>query len=1016
MADSQVEQLTRQFYEWEKWGRGWLQFETPVDLEPPFVPFFFHKQPSPYVDDGKHLTFFEKVVNLFKSSNENRPTEAQEEAIEPFPFHSDDDLCALSISLPKGEKVKAPEMEQLLLMLSFSEAPLSFEIVATQLVIRMQFVCRSADVFYVRSQIKAYFPSIIIRESDDFVWDILPDNTPVFGLEYGLRDEFMRPIVVAKSFDSDSYTGLFGILDHLQSGEQLCIQALFKGTVNSWAESIIRSVTDQQGGDFFLDAPEMLPLAKAKISSPLFAVSIRMVTSSETIENAQALAERVNYALIQLSTSESNKLIPLHSGNTNADTFFEDILGRQSHRLGMLLNVKELANFVHAPSPSITSTKLERDTHKTKASPAITENHNFVVGLNVHQGRERVVTLSEAQRLKHTHIIGATGTGKSTLLLNLIVNDLELGNGIAILDPHGDLIESIIERIPVSRIEDVIVIDPADSEYPVGFNILTAHSDIEREILSSDLVAAFKRLSTSWGDQMNSVFANAILAFLESESGGTLVDVRRFLIEKSFRDSFLKSVNDPNIVYYWQKEYPLLKSSSIGPILTRLDTFLRPKLIRNMVAQKKSIDFENVMSSKKILLIKLSQGLIGTENSYLLGTFIVSKIHQAAMARQATSKEERSDFFLYIDEFQNFITPSMSSILSGARKYHLGLILAHQDMQQLIKQDSELASSVLSNAGTRICFRVGDTDARKFEDGFSFFEAKDLQNLETGEAIVRVDRPEFDFNIVTFPLPEFDTATKASVTNDVISLSRKLYGTPRNQIEESLREFQEERNEDIKVIVQKPVDTRKPLKGVQEKLLKVESILQKEKAEMEIKEFTTTVIEKKEESQHRYLQTLIKRMAESRGYKAVIEEPTPDGAGRVDVGLFRNNKKIACEISVTTTHTWETHNIEKCLAAGYETVIVCSNDKKNLDRIQALAKEKLSKTLFERVLMLEPEALFLYLDQQVASESNKDERIKGYRVKVEYTAVPPKEMHHKKDSILKTISESMRKKKGRNED
>jgi hypothetical protein len=317
------------------------------------------------------------------------------------------------------------------------------------------------------------------------------------------------------------------------------------------------------------------------------------------------------------------------------------------------------------------------------------------------------------------------------------------GEGIAVLDPHGDLIESILSWIHPDRHKDVIIIDPSDAEFPVGFNILTAHSEIEKDILSSDLVAVFRRLSTSWGDQMNSVFANAILAFLESTKGGTLIDLRRFLIEKSYRDQFLLTVTDPSIVYYWHKEFPILKSGSIGPILTRLDSFLRPKLIRNMVAQNKSLDFEQILDRKKILLIKLSQGLIGNENSYLLGTFLVSKIQQAAMARQAKQEADRSNFYLYIDEFQNFITPSMSAILSGARKYHLGLILVHQDMQQLTKTDTELASSVTANAGTRICFRLGDTDAKRFDSGFSFFDAADLQNLDTGEAIIRIERPPF---------------------------------------------------------------------------------------------------------------------------------------------------------------------------------------------------------------------------------------------------------------------------------
>ena len=260
-------------------------------------------------------------------------------------------------------------------------------------------------------------------------------------------------------------------------------------------------------------------------------------------------------------------------------------------------------------------------------------------------------------------------------------------------------------------------------------------------------------------------------------------------MEKAFRDVYLKTVRDQHVVYYWQKEFPLLKSGSVGPILTRLDTFLRPKLIRNMVAQRKGLDFENILDTQKILLVKLSQGLIGAENSFLLGTFFVSKMYQAAMARQAKSKTERNDFFLYIDEFQNFITPSMSHILSGARKYHLGLILAHQDMQQLQKYDTELASSVVVNAGTRICFRLGDTDARRFANGFSYFEVEDLENLHTGEAIARIEQPNFDFSLSTIPLPELNSREAEETAKLVIAHSRERYGTPKEIVERSLEQI-----------------------------------------------------------------------------------------------------------------------------------------------------------------------------------------------------------------------------------
>ena len=198
------------------------------------------------------------------------------------------------------------------------------------------------------------------------------------------------------------------------------------------------------------------------------------------------------------------------------------------------------------------------------------------------------MTLSAEARSQHCYVIGASGTGKSTLLLNLILQDIEHGEGIAVLDPHGDLIDEIMGRIPEKRSHDVVLLDPSDEAYPVGFNVLKAHSEVEKNLLGSDLVAVFRRLSTSWGDQMTSVLGNAVLAFLESTEGGSLVDLRRFLVDTGFRAKFLKTVRDPEIVYYWEKTFPLLVAKPQGPILTRLDTFLRPKLIRYMVAQKEN--------------------------------------------------------------------------------------------------------------------------------------------------------------------------------------------------------------------------------------------------------------------------------------------------------------------------------------------------------------------------------------------------------------------------------------------
>jgi hypothetical protein len=1016
MAISHSEQLTIQFYEWEQCGRGWNAFDSSVELEPIFEPFWGHHIETQYVDDGKRHTILGYISESLKGALSPRKEVLAEEDSESFlpsayRYISVHALRGFSISMPEGEKLKAPEIEKFLVMLSYCQVQVSFEILATNTSIRLQFVCVEPDALHIQSQLKAYFPTCILQDQTSTLDHIISNDLALSIIDFGLQQEFTRPLAIDLKFEPDPLTGLFGVLEHLQEGEQAAIQILFKGAINPWAESIMRAVSDGNGDSFFADAPEMPKLAMEKIASPLFAAVVRVVGQGATDAEAWNVIEKVGSALVQSSRSTANMLIPL---NNNGYPFADhqlNVLLRESRRGGMILNAKELSTFVHYPF-AITSKKLERDIQKTKAAPKIAIGNEFILGRNVHQGIERIASISSAQRLKHMHLIGVTGTGKSSLMQSCIVQDMMLGNGVAVLDPHGDLIESILPYIPENRQNDVIIVDPADAAYPVGFNILTAHSEIEKEILASDLVAVFRRLSTSFGDQMHSVLANAILAFLESNQGGTLIDLRRFLIEKPYRDEFLKSVQDPNIVYYWQKEYPLLRSSSIGPILTRLDSFLRPKVIRNMVAQRKSLDFENILDTQKILFVKLSQGLIGTENSYLLGTFFVSKIYQAAMARQAQAKANRKDFFLYIDEFQNFITPSMSFILSGTRKYGLACILAHQDMIQLQKQDSELASAVISNAGTRVCFRLGDIDAKRFEDGFSSFDALDLQNLGVGQAIVRVERPEYDFTLSTIELKDPSEESKV-IIDTVINLSREKYGTSREEVEKTLEYLRGNQSQDIQqpvteIKAAEPLKKQPPITESEkpDSVIEVPILDEKEKAKT-----TEKLVKQKEQSQHRFVQTLIKKMAEARGFKASIEELTPDGQGRVDVLLERGEKRIACEIGVTTTKEWETHNIVKCLNAGYEIVVAVASDKKAVAVMQKQVNENFPHNLQERIYVFEADELFQFLDQEIAKDASTVKLTKGFRVKVEYAAVSKEVMKQKTESISKIVLDSHKKDK-----
>lgn len=791
------ERLTRDFYRWEKRGRGWQFWDDVVELEPPYEPFYYHWVPRPTVkDDGRIPTLFssiiERVRRRLKGSSSTMPISTDDsspEELEPALFDDSSTIHEMTISLLPEQKVPLDYAENLFLNLSLCSMPLSFEIIGTSESSSIQFSCREPDLMQLRQQLNAYFPDAVVYkegQSLECLWD---RDRHAVAVDFGLSQEFMRPLRTYKHLDPDPLTGIVGALEDLQGEELGILQVLFQGAHHPWSESIIRSVTDEQGGSFFADAPEMVRLAREKVEKPLFAAVIRVAGQSTSSSRAWEIARALAGGLTLLSNPQSNELIPLSNDGYDDAMHAEDVFYRQSRRSGMLLNSEELVSLVHPPSVSVRAAKLRRELKKTKAAPEIASGGQFVLGENIHQGQKTLVSLTPEQRLRHMHIIGATGTGKSTLLLKLIIQDIENGMGVGVLDPHGDLIDRILRYIPEERFEDVVLLDPSDSEYPVGLNILSAYSEQEKTVLASDLVGVFKWLSTSWGDQMNSILANAILAFLESSEGGTLMDLRRFLVEKDYRRSFLETIQDDDVTYYWRKVFPQLSSRHQAPILTRLDTFLRPKPIRYMVAQKEGLNFQNILDGRKIFLAKLAHGLIGMENAYLLGTIIASKFHQAAMARQARDISERENFYLYIDEFQNFVTESMTEILSGARKYGFGLILAHQELRQLFARDSELASSVISNPGTRICFRMGDFDAKKLTDGFSAFDARDLQNLSVGEAIARIERADYDFNLKTSVPPDISPEVAQNRRKKLIALSRQKYAHPQEKVQAELEKY-----------------------------------------------------------------------------------------------------------------------------------------------------------------------------------------------------------------------------------
>lgn len=1027
---SLAEQLTAQFYAWEKRGRGWQVWDYPAVLEPPFVPFVrYAPQTQPIEDDARHPGLVSRLWTRMRG-RANETTAADSADLNDWDSVAaadddgeEEDLVEYQLTLPETA-ASTPELaERLILSLGACAAPVAFELLGFPERVVLQFAVRTEDAAILRTALATYIPEAVVTETRGFLATAWRAASGGKGgiVDFGLSREFMLPLGVPSSFTVDPLLGFLGALQEMTEGERGLVQVLFTPTAYPWAESALRAITDGEGAAFFIDAPETVNQTAEKIASPLFAAVVRVAARAKTEERAWQITRSLGSGFAQLGRRSANELIPLENDNYPVSDHEADVASRRSHRSGMLLSARELAAIVHLPSPSVRIPSLRGSARTTKAAPAIAAADGVVLGENTHRGKTVAVKLGRDLLFRHVHVIGATGTGKSTLLKNLIRQEIESGQGVALLDPHGDLVEDVLGLVPEKRYGDVVLFDPSDEEFPIGFNILRAHTSREKDLLASDLVAIFRRFSTSWGDQMTAVLGNAILAFLESEEGGTLLELRRFLIEREFREKFLKTVSDPQVPYFWEKEFPLLAGRPQMPILTRLDAFLRQKSIRFMVVQKEGkLDLGAVMDEGKIFLAKLAQGAIGEENAHLLGSLLVAKFHQMALAREGVPESSRRPFTIVTDEAHHFATPSLGAMLAGTRKYHVGLVLAHQEMRQL--RDSGLEGAVLTNPATRICFRVGDDDARKLAEGFASFAARDLQSLSVGEAICRIERADQDFNVRIPPRPTVEDGTARRRQQAIRERSRLAYGVSREVVvallAESYARSSEKKEESNPRRRQDP--TREPVAERRE--LPSPALVETLAADASLTQDTGTETPRAKPrrameaasagrggAQHKYLQTLLKHLAEEKGFRASLEATLPAG-GRVDVLLERDGQKIAVEISITSTPEQELANLEKCLGAGIDRVVIASPDRKVLKRLGNLLRAKLGEEGGDRVLLFTPDELLDFLGSvKGASEPHEAEAmVLGYRVMTKFGGNGTGERSENAQAVAQTIVRAMR--------
>ncbi len=609
--------LEEQFAAWDSIGRG--DFEVAphaVRLEPPFHAFPGYQLRQAIVDDGRRHTLLSK---FFSKPNAQPSDKDAEEAIAPEPCNRDAPI-EYRCHLPKDSGADMSAFSSFLMSLEMLEEPLSFEFVASHAEIKLVFSCALDDEELFLSTFQAYAPDVVLEKGSDIILETWDDEEAaecgIFQLTY--LHSFLYQLARSKQ---DLFVGLCGVLSELRSSEVSVFQVLFSKADRSWNHEINEACFDDRGRPYPHLADQLTKAARSKASEPLFATTIRLAARSPDYSRTIEIIKNLSSVLAPLGEIGGNQLTPMPLDGYDPVDREVDMILRQTARPGVLMTLPELLNVVHLPGKGVRTAKLKRGFRRTKEAPDLGKKDAVMLGVNSHRSMSRDVLLPADTRVRHMHVIGAPGSGKSTFLEHLIRQDLDKGNGFCVLDPHGELIDAVMGAIPEKRRDDVILFDPSDNDYSVAFNILTAHSDQERTLLASDLVSVFARLSTSWGDQMTVVLRNAILAFLESDDGGTLTDLRRFLLDGKFRATFLETVRDPEIVFFWKEGFKTLTGGkSVGPIITRLETFLALKQVRYMVAQREnSLDFRKIMDGGKIVLARLSQGIIGEENAYLLG-------------------------------------------------------------------------------------------------------------------------------------------------------------------------------------------------------------------------------------------------------------------------------------------------------------------------------------------------------------------------------------------------------------
>ncbi len=719
---------------------------------------------------------------------------------------------------------------------------LAFELVAKDGLISFYIATPNNLKQFVVQQVHAQYPSASIEETEDY--NIFSPKGYISGAYLQLAKNSLLPIKTYKQLQSDPMNAIVNVLSKIEQDDGAVIQFIVKPTQANWRIYGTKVAADVRGGKSLKEAidsqgsfgagflksfgvdmigsisgqssagkennldttkkssameEESVKSIEEKVSRSGLETNIRIVVSADKKDQMEMYMDNIINSFGQFNIYEYGNSFKIHKPIKKNGVINNFIYRNFDKRRRMILNSEEMASLFHLPTQTIQTPNIQWLSSKKAPAPADMVQGGVVLGENIYREEKTLVKIGREDRSRHTYVIGKSGTGKSEFLAGMVRQDILNGDGVAVIDPHGDLVNDILETIPAERAEDVIYFDPSNVDRPMGLNLLDYDKNYpeQKTFVINEMIRIFDKLydlKATGGPMFEQYMRNAMLLIMDdTESGSTLMEISKVLADPDFRKYKLSKCSNSIVRDFWEKEAEkaggeAALANMVPYITSKLNTFISNDIMRPIIGQQESsFNLRKVMDEKKILLVNLSKGKIGELNAHLLGMVLVGKILVSALSRTDMSRDKRSDFYLYLDEFQNFITDSISVILSEARKYRLNLNIAHQYIGQLTKnQDTSVRDAIFGNVGTMISFKVGADDAEFLEKEFApVFSAYDLVNVDKFNAYVKLiinNQPSRAFNMSTFPL---DRSGGGNIEK-IKELSSLKYGKDRSLVESEI--------------------------------------------------------------------------------------------------------------------------------------------------------------------------------------------------------------------------------------